>query len=135
MIHRNSVFRVTAGGAISGLVLMTSFVGWIANGQEIPAPQKGAVAQEPTFKNGVQPLLQKFCHRCHNADNMESGIRVDQLTAAPDDRQLFLWKDILKQVADGAMPPADEPQPTTEQRKSLTEWITKAMTTARSRKM
>ncbi len=94
---------------------------------------KMAAAEEAAFKGQVQPLLQKFCVRCHNADNLESGIRVDHLTTALEDRELPLWKGILKQVADGDMPPADEPQPTAEQRKSLTEWITRAMKVARSR--
>lgn len=101
---------------------------------EKPAAPATAIATEAAaFKEQIQPLLQKHCVRCHNADNMESGIRVDHLTAAPEDKQLPLWKGILKQVADGDMPPADEPQPTEEQRKLLTEWITRAMTAARSR--
>ncbi|RLT05117.1 MAG: DUF1587 domain-containing protein, partial [Planctomycetota bacterium] len=97
------------------------------------APAAVIAAEETPFKDHIQPLLQKYCTRCHNADNMESGIRVDQLTAAMEDRQLPLWKGLLKQVADGDMPPADEPQPSAEQRKSLTDWITRAMTAARSR--
>lgn len=111
--------------------------GGMASGQETPkveaAAAVSAAAEEVAFKEHVQPVLQKFCLRCHNADNMESGIRVDQLTATPEDRQLFLWKDIQKQIADEAMPPPDEPQPTAEQRKSLDEWITRAMAAARSR--
>ncbi len=135
MISRNSVLRMTSKSALIGLVLLAQALGRIVIGQEAPVPTKAAAIEESAFKDGVQPLLQKFCHRCHNAENMESGIRVDQLAATPDDRQVFLWKDILKQVADGAMPPADEPQPTAEQRKLLTEWITRAMTAARSRKL
>ena len=111
-------------------------LGWTATAQETPpAPNPAAAkaADDSHFKERIEPLLQKFCLRCHNADNMESGIRVDQLTAMPEDRQLFLWKDIQKQVSDGAMPPADEPQPSAEQRKSLTEWITRTLIAARSR--
>ena len=108
---------------------------WTASAQEVPAPPSNAnaVAEEAAFKRSVVPLLQKYCVRCHNADNMESGIRVDHLTAALDDRDVPLWKGILKQVADGEMPPADEPQFSTDQSKSLTEWITRAMNAARSR--
>jgi hypothetical protein len=105
-----------------------------AESQQKPGtPNAVIAADEVAFKERIQPLLQKFCVRCHNADNMESGIRVDQLTATMEDRQLPLWKDILKQVADGDMPPADEAQLSAEQRKSLTEWITRGMTAARSR--
>ena len=124
---------VTAGA----LAMVAHAVSWTANGQEVPAALGTAVAaataEEIAFKERVQPLLQKFCVRCHTADNMESGIRVDGLTAVLEEKQLPLWKGILKQVADGDMPPADEPQPTAEQRTSLTEWITQAMAAARSR--
>ncbi|MEK6258780.1 MAG: DUF1592 domain-containing protein [Planctomycetota bacterium] len=135
MPHKNllslSMLFITAGA----LAMVAHAVGWTANGQEVPATPgaAAATAEETAFQERVQPLVQKYCVRCHDADNMESGIRVDQLTAALEDRQLPLWKDILKQVADGAMPPEDEPQLSAEQRKSLTEWITRAMTAARSR--
>ncbi|MBI5759969.1 MAG: DUF1587 domain-containing protein, partial [Planctomycetales bacterium] len=131
MTHKNSVSLTMLHVAVGVLTMMAHAVGWTANGQEIPA--KPGVAEVTAFHERVQPLLRKYCLRCHNADNMESGIRVDQLTAALEDRQLPLWKGILKQVADGIMPPEDEPQPTTAQRQALSEWITRAMTAARSR--
>lgn len=108
-----------------GLLVVTS----PAMGQERPA----VAAEEATFQEQIQPLVKKYCLRCHNADEMKSGIRVDQLSAAPGDRQLFLLKDIAKQVADGTMPPEDEPQPTVEERKKLADWISQTMTAARTR--
>jgi mono/diheme cytochrome c family protein len=90
-------------------------------------------ADEKEFQEFVKPLIRQHCVRCHNVDNMKSGIRVDQLSATPEDRQLFLWKDILKQVEDGAMPPEEEPQPTDDERKKLTEWIQRTMTAAMAR--
>ena len=110
--------------------------GWNSTGQDVrtkPDFSADAVADEKAFTDFVQPLLTKHCLRCHNPDNMKSGIRVDKLTATPEDKHLFLWKDILKQVADKVMPPEDEPQPTDDERKSLTEWIARAMTTAMAR--
>ena len=93
-----------------------------------------AAAEQTIFKATIQPLVQKYCQRCHNVDKMTSGIRVDQLDGALEDRHLFLWKDILKQVDDEAMPPEDEPQPTVQERKLLVDWIRGAMAKARSRK-
>ncbi len=133
MTHEKSV-SLSMLRVVLGTLLLTIFVpGGRTFAQQKPAAPNGAVTDEAAFQERVQPLLQKYCVRCHNADNMESGIRVDQLTAALEDRQLPLWKAILKQVADGAMPPENEPQPTAEQRKLLTEWIMRAMTAARSR--
>ena len=90
-------------------------------------------AEQATFKASIQPLVQKYCQRCHNVDEMTSGIRVDQLDGSLEDRHLFLWKDILKQVADEAMPPEDEPQPTVRERQLLVNWIEQALIAARSR--
>jgi len=90
-------------------------------------------ADERLFKDFVQPLVTKHCLRCHNAEQMESGIRLDRLSAAPDNTQLFLWKDILKQVGNGAMPPPEEPQPSAKDRQKLTDWIGRTMNAAMAR--
>lgn len=96
-----------------------------------PVPSEEASAAE--FRDRIQPLIEKHCLRCHNADTMESGIRVDQLTAVAEERQIPLLKGLHEQIADGAMPPDDEPQPTEDERALLTNWITRAVTIARSR--
>lgn len=88
---------------------------------------------EKSFTSQVQPLLQKYCLRCHNADNMKSGIRVDQLDGSLQDRHLFLWRDIGRQLDEAAMPPADEPQPTKEEIEFLSKWIERSLNVARSR--
>jgi cytochrome c553 len=111
---------------------------WTANGQEKAASSKPAdatSAEEKDFNERVKPVLKEFCFRCHNADNMKSGIRVDQLSATPEDRLLFLLKGIQQQVDDEIMPPAEEPQPTDEQRKILSAWMAKTLTVARTRKV
>lgn len=90
-------------------------------------------ADQQAYESAVQPLLKKLCWRCHGAEEMESGIRVDQLNATPADRQIFLLNDIRKQLLEGAMPPPEELQPTAEERQQLTEWIMKTVAAARSR--
>jgi len=87
------------------------------------------------FKSDIQPLLNKFCMRCHNVDKMKSGIRVDILDGRLEDRQIFLWEDVLEQVADEAMPPEDEVQPTAEQRQVLLSWAQKTINAAKARQL
>lgn len=89
--------------------------------------------EETLFHDRIEPLLKTHCYRCHNADNMKSGVRVDQLAPIPADRQLFLLKGIQSQVADGAMPPAEEPQPTDAERKLLDDWIEQTLIASRKR--
>ena len=92
-----------------------------------------AAAEDSTFASQIQPLLTKYCLRCHNAEKMKSGVRLDQLNDALEDKQLFLWKDVLTQVADEAMPPEDELQPAAAERRLLAEWIRQAMLAAKTR--
>ncbi|MFP6769774.1 MAG: DUF1592 domain-containing protein [Planctomycetaceae bacterium] len=100
----------------------------------VEPPVPSAVTIHKSFQERVEPLLKKYCHRCHDADTMESGIRVDRLDGAVEDRHIRLWKGILGQVAEKAMPPEDEPQPTDQERRLLTGWIDEALIVARTRK-
>jgi hypothetical protein len=80
-----------------------------------------------SFKKDVQPFLQKHCVRCHGAEKMKSGVRVDHLDGSVADRNIKLWMHIRKLVAEEEMPPEDEVQPTPEERKKIGEWAEKAL--------
>ena len=92
-------------------------------------------ALEAEFQGRIAPLIHQYCVDCHNADLMKSGVRVDRLVSTPDDRQLFLWKEILKQVADGTMPPKGERQPSAAERDAILAWIPRAMNAASARNL
>ncbi|MBM3786042.1 MAG: DUF1587 domain-containing protein, partial [Acidobacteria bacterium] len=97
-------------------------------------PAQGAqMALEPSFETVAKPFFQKNCFQCHNADNQVSGVRVDFLNAAMEDRHLKLWEAILHRVGEGSMPPKGMPQPTEAERKEMVEWTTRALSIARSR--
>lgn len=115
--------------ALSG----TAALAETANDAEDPAAIRGQAIQT-RFREHIQPLLAKYCVRCHNADKMTSGVRVDHLDGSLDGKQALLWKNIFKQLADETMPPDDEPQPAADERRSLGGWINEAITLARSRK-
>lgn len=108
---------------------------WLACVQLVAGEERDPddAAFQKQFEKDVQPLLKTFCWHCHNANKMKSGVRVDHLTATPEDRHLSLWKAIASQISDEAMPPDDEPQPTAAQRKTLTNWAERTLAIARSR--
>ena len=60
-------------------------------------------------------LLQKYCVHCHNADDHEGDVKLNHLLQ--DDSALF--GRIYEQLSSGQMPPDDEQQPTSEERKQL----------------
>lgn len=105
----------------------------IAQQSSNPGEDSEPTAIERAFQTEVQPLLKMYCQRCHNVDKKTSGIRLDHLNGALEDDQLFLWKDILKQIRNEAMPPLDELQPTESQRQRLVGWIREALEAARNR--
>lgn len=86
-----------------------------------------------TFNTHIKPFLKRYCQRCHNADKAESGVRLDTLDAALEDRHLKLWSEIAKQLHAGKMPPEDATQPPPAERKRAVEWVGQALATARSR--
>ncbi len=81
----------------------------------------------------IQPVLNEYCVHCHNSEVAKSGIRLDSLNADFTDRDLFLWKDILKQVDQGAMPPKDDAELSNEKRNSLTDEIGSCLRLIQSR--
>lgn len=137
MIRRHSA-RYWLLPALVGVCAMLVF---FSQGSRTDAQEDAAASTAPsklspeevTFQQRIQPLLQKFCWRCHNVDDMQSGVRVDQLSANPEDRLLFLLTGMQQQIEEGAMPPADEPQPSAAESQLLTEWITATLNTARAR--
>ncbi len=86
------------------------------------------------FPKQIQPFLQKHCVRCHRAEEMMSGIRVDQLDGTFIEHDLRLWSSIQRHVADASMPPEEESQPTESDRLVFTTWIEQGLKLARSRK-
>lgn len=85
------------------------------------------------FGQDVRPLLAKYCYDCHNEEQRESGIRVDQLDGSLPERDLRLWEGIRAQLEDEAMPPQQEDQPSVAERTLMIRWIDRGIAMARSR--
>ena len=93
-----------------------------------------ATTSQQVFGKTAQPFFKKHCLRCHNEQERESGIRVDQLDGQLAETTLKLWEEISEQIEMAAMPPEEEPQPTASERMTMVDWISDALHEARSRK-
>ena len=75
------------------------------------------------FTQKVQPLLKKYCNRCHNPKKTAGKVDIARYTTAD---QLLEnrkdWLKILEKLEDQEMPP-EEPLPTFDERRFLIEWI------------
>jgi hypothetical protein len=88
----------------------------------------GAGAAEPASWSQVRPIVQSRCAECHSGD--EPAARID-FTALTDDRaaarQRKLWRKAVAQIEAGAMPPADEPPLSADERTQLLAWMKQAV--------
>jgi mono/diheme cytochrome c family protein len=69
-------------------------------------------------------LLTKYCADCHNADDSEGNLRVDQFKSVDDifaDRAT--WKKVHKQLRSGGMPPAGSDRPDDATRDAVSVWL------------
>ncbi len=118
-------------------VIFLALVSDPAAGQEKPELNIPEAArktpEERSFKKKIEPLLEKYCFRCHHAKKMESGIRVDHLDGTMENNRLFLWKEIRGQIDEQKMPPEDELQPADQERALLDSWIEQATNAALAR--
>ena len=85
------------------------------------------------FVEQLRPFLSEHCYACHNEDDMESGINLELLDPGFSDRQLFLWRDLVKQVSTKQMPPEEDEQPSSERREAFLSAAKRAIDLARSR--
>ena len=77
------------------------------------------------FRSKVQPLMKQLCYRCHGDAKQEANLHLGRLnTDLVVGSDAEAWHDVLNKINLGEMPPEDEPQPTEEQRKVITQWIT-----------
>lgn len=76
------------------------------------------------FNLQVEPLLQKYCVRCHGGKTPNAEIGLDIID--PDiitGEHFGKWEDVREAFNTGEMPPKDEPQPTAAERDAMTRWL------------
>ncbi|MEO1530443.1 MAG: c-type cytochrome domain-containing protein, partial [Planctomycetota bacterium] len=92
-----------------------------------------AVAEDRQFATRTRPLIQEYCQHCHNADNRESGVRVDTLESMIAESEVKHWQQVRDQIDQQRMPPEDEPQPTDAERRFIVQWFDRALHQAKIR--
>ena len=79
----------------------------------------------PSFSFGaedfasIQPLVQTYCVRCHGPEKQKGDVRLDRLT----ELDTSTWKAVYEQLAGGLMPPDDQRQPASAERKQLMQHV------------
>ena len=106
---------------------------WAAQFGSVRAAEGAPEALEASFERYAKPFFSQNCFQCHNESTAMSGVRLDQLDGAFEDRHLRLWEVVQSKIAEATMPPEGARQPSDTQRHQMVEWIGQALDVARSR--
>ena len=109
-----------------GLILLVAG-GAVAEEEGVREAPVGSSGLESQFRETVQPLLKRYCYRCHGEKKMKSGVRLDQISLSFEDSELFLLRHVHKQLKEQAMPPEDELLPAAGERELLLQWVEDAL--------
>ena len=76
------------------------------------------------YQDNVYPLLKKYCVDCHAPDDPEDVVGFLQ-DETPDQvgKNPGVWGSVAEQLVNRTMPPADEKQPSEQERLELARWI------------
>lgn len=119
---RRSTFRVV-------VALVVAWLGWL---YPATAPLRGEdserIVAAKRFDAELPSLLRKHCSKCHSGDEAEAGIRFDEpIEFSAVQSQQQKWEKVLKMVESGAMPPDDQPQPSSDTRRHIVTLLRTAL--------
>lgn len=76
------------------------------------------------FINTIQPLMEKNCFDCHNANKQKGDMRLDNLDYHMDSQEnTDLWNAILYELEERNMPPEEKEPLTNKEYESIITWI------------
>ena len=80
--------------------------------------------QNEVFEQELQPIIAKYCLRCHGSELQEGDLRIDRLNPdLLDGKDADFWHEVLNQLNEGEMPPAGEPQLSRKELTCITTWL------------
>lgn len=78
----------------------------------------------PLNEAGAVKFFQAFCIDCHQGDDPEAGLTLNNFASATDvSANIETWNKIADRISSGQMPPADSDMPSTDARRDVVAWI------------
>src|SRR5262249_34823716 len=75
----------------------------------------------------IQPLIETYCVRCHNAKKHQADVDLTALGEKPTSlASRKAWQKVLHQLQSEEMPP-ESPLPTAQERRTLVAWANAAL--------
>ena len=67
--------------------------------------------------------LSTFCVECHNDAEREAELTLESRALTDVAADADVWEKVVRKLRTGTMPPADQPQPSAEERRALVSWL------------
>lgn len=95
-------------------------------------PQKpGTKPIDREFAASIQPLLERYCVKCHGPNVARAKLRLDLLPAEfADPTVKSKWAEVVNALNGHQMPPPAEPQPSSADAGRVTDWISNELARA-----
>ncbi|MEX1026889.1 MAG: DUF1592 domain-containing protein [Candidatus Paceibacterota bacterium] len=88
----------------------------------------GSAMGADEFERAIQPVLRQYCIHCHSTKLKEGELDLEQFANSQIAAgQPKIWEHVLEQLANGEMPPKDEPQLPVELKTQLTASLQKML--------
>ena len=89
------------------------------------APLRPVATAPDAFETRVRPILERYCIDCHGEDGAEAGINLDRFEnqEAAFKEGGRTWLRVRDALQGGIMPPADEDQPSLDERERVVGWV------------
>ena len=114
---------LTASGGLAGLSVAASAA------TPAPAASAGASSAVP----GQDPhwaFLQKYCSKCHNADDWAGGVAFDTMMPQDIGNDAKVWEHAVAKLRGRLMPPMGNPQPPNDQIHSFVSYMENSLDAA-----
>ncbi|MCJ2186764.1 DUF1592 domain-containing protein [Novosphingobium beihaiensis] len=111
--------------ALAASALITAAAVYAAQDGEPGTAAGAAPAAAEAQAAMIEPMLDKYCSRCHNDFDMVANLSVEDLKASDirTGKHAEAWEKILRRVAAGEMPPHSKPQPDPAMRAAFVQWL------------
>ena len=98
---------------------------WLLTAAALACVPAGASAAGP------QAFFAKHCTECHDADTHKGNLDLTALKPDFANPETFArWVKVYDRVESGEMPPRKRERPTTDERRTLLDWLDRSLTDA-----
>jgi len=126
--------RAPAIALAPALALALAIAGTLCSASPGPPSALDDADAEPRtsdFAASAAPILRERCVRCHRGRRAQAGVDLERLAGnAAFLVEFKTWRKVLTVLEARAMPPADKPQPSDDERRRLIEVVRSALDAA-----